>query len=88
VWMKPLPAFLIEVMCDHFESYPFHGEFVFTTREGLLIRKRNFYRRWYEALDRARLPRMTPHSLRNTCSSGRQGRLGQGTHGLPGTLHS
>jgi integrase len=37
--------------------------------EGLLTRKRNFYRRWYEALERAGLPRMTPHSLRHTCSS-------------------
>ena len=35
----------------------------------MLIRKRNFYRRWYEALERAGLPRMTPHSLRHTCSS-------------------
>ncbi|MDP9232975.1 MAG: site-specific integrase [Actinomycetota bacterium] len=69
VWMKPLPAFLIEVLSDHVESYPFHSEFVFTTPKGLLIRKRNFYRRWYEALERARLPRMTPHSLRHTCSS-------------------
>jgi integrase len=69
VRVKPIPAFLIDVLRNHLELFPFHKEFVFATREGLLIRKRNFYRRWYEALERACLLRMTPHSLRHTCSS-------------------
>jgi integrase len=62
-------CFLIEVLRDHLELFPFHEEFVFVTREGLLIRKRNFYRRWYEALERRTSPCMTPHSLRHTFSS-------------------
>jgi integrase len=32
-------------LSDHLELFPFHDEFVFTSREGLLIRRRNFYRR-------------------------------------------
>jgi integrase len=59
-WVKSLPAFLVDILRDHLELFPFHDEFLFTSREGLLIRKRNFYRRWYIALERAGLPRMTP----------------------------
>jgi integrase len=61
--------FLVDILSDHLELFSFHDEFVFTSREGLLIRRRNFYRRWYKALEWAVLPRMTPHSLRHTCST-------------------
>jgi integrase len=68
-WIKPIPAFLVDILGDHLEPFLFHDTFVFTTREGHLIRRRNFYRPWYKALARAGLPRMTPHSLRHTCST-------------------
>lgn len=69
IWVKPIPAFLIDVLSHHLERFPFHEEFVFATQKGILIRRRNFYRRWYKAIARAGLPRITPHSLRHTCSS-------------------
>jgi integrase len=84
LWIKPIPAFLADIPRGHLQLFSFHEEFVFTTQRGHLIRKRNFYRRWYDALQRAGLRRVTPHSLRHTCSSllDAKGAVDQGTDGL------
>jgi hypothetical protein len=36
-WIKPIPAFLVDILSDHLKLFSFHDEFVFTSQKGLLI---------------------------------------------------
>jgi integrase len=65
-----LPRFLVDVLAAHLEQAP-PSEFVFTGRDGGLLRRSNFRRRHFKpALARAGLDtRLRPHDMRHTCAA-------------------
>ena len=79
--MLTIPAFLAEMLGAHLQRGP-GGAFVFTAKEGGLLRRSNFRRRyWKPALERAGLdtalrfhdyadPRVMPTSARNPLHDG------------------
>ena len=65
-----IPPFLCEMLAEHLAAAP-AGEFVFTGRDGGLLRRSGFRRRhWKPALSRAGLnDELRFHDLRHTCAS-------------------
>jgi len=65
-----IPAFLTEILGAHLQRGP-GGAFVFTGKEGGLLRRSNFRRRyWKPALERAGLDTaLRFHDMRHTCAS-------------------
>ena len=68
--MLTIPAFLVEILAAHLQRGP-GGAFVFTAKEGGLLRRSNFRRRyWKPALERAGLDTaLRFHDMRHTCAS-------------------
>ena len=68
--MLTIPAFLTEILAAHLQEGP-GGAFVFTAKEGGLLRRSNFRRRyWKPALERAGLDTaLRFHDMRHTCAS-------------------
>lgn len=66
----PLPRFLCDVLTAHLAEYPSKDGYVFTSPEGMLLRK-NFYARYYKpAVKRAELnPALRFHDLRHSAAS-------------------
>ncbi|MGZ5293273.1 MAG: tyrosine-type recombinase/integrase [Actinomycetota bacterium] len=75
-----LPRFLAEMLGEHVGRYPSVDSHVFSSAEGLALRRRNSYRRHYKpAVTRAGLdPDLRFHDLRHTCRRGLL--IAQGAH--------
>ena len=66
-----LPRFLGEMLGEHIDRFPSVDGHVFSSAEGMALRRRNFYRRHYKpAVTRAGLdPDPRFHDLRHTCAA-------------------
>jgi integrase len=63
-----MPRFLAEMLGEHIGTYPSESGYVFTSAEGMPLRRRNFYRRHYKpaVLATGLDPALRFHDLRHT----------------------